>query len=101
MEYQGYRYDWDEDRDDDVTKLWHYAIGPDGKRHDVDFTPYETMSIADFRTFIDLGLPDRRLFGGRGPIHSDDLTKARDLMERLSAKIEDLPLLMKLDHSVT
>lgn len=98
MEYRGYRYGWSEDRDTDVSKINHYAVTPDGRLHHLDFTPYEFMMSEDFRIMVDLGLPDRFTLGLWSPIHRSDLVRARDLLERLSARIEDLPLLMKLDR---
>jgi hypothetical protein len=65
-------YEAEEIAEEDVVKIWHDAISPDGKRHHIDFTPYETMDKKTFKLWIKLGMPKRQ---GRGPLNTEEIIK--------------------------
>jgi len=56
--YKGHRCEISEDADDDVIKLWHTVVTPDGKMLTADISPY----CGDPRVvemWIDAGYPGR------------------------------------------
>lgn len=65
-------YEAEEMPEEDVVKIWHDAISPDGKRHHIDFSPYDTMDKETFKLWIKLGMPKRQ---GRGPLNKEDIIK--------------------------
>jgi hypothetical protein len=66
----GWTYQAQEDREEDNIKMFHDAIGPDGKRYPIDFSPYEVMTTETFGLWIKLGMPGRT---GRGPLGNDQI----------------------------
>jgi hypothetical protein len=68
--------DWtyraEEEDEGDVIKIYHDAVGPDGKRHMIDFSPYAVMDQKTFSLWIKLGMPKRQ---GRGPLDKDTIDK--------------------------
>lgn len=67
-----YTYEPYEDREDDVTKIFHRFRLADGTYVECDFTPYELMSEIDCMLWFDLDRPERI---GTGPLTSEDLKK--------------------------
>lgn len=59
----GYSYTSEYDKDDDVTKIFHYVITPQGERNPINWSSYEDMSNEDFKLWIYLGMPARPLKG--------------------------------------
>ena len=59
FEVDGWRYDSETERDDDVVKTWHTATGPDGERVTIDYDPYDVMTPDTFRLWLKLGRPGR------------------------------------------
>lgn len=55
--YDGWRYETEIDDEDDVSKIWHYAV-KDGKRVMINYSPYAFLSPQRFRNFIDNGHPE-------------------------------------------
>ena len=65
----GWTYEAEDDRDDDVVKITHWLIGPDGARHLVDVSPYDrNVSLQALAMLIDMGVPGRAEFGVNYPI---------------------------------
>lgn len=64
----GYTYDCEYDEDDDVRKIFHTAIDPDGKHHIIPWSSYEHMDNDDFKLWIHLGMP-------RNPLRGTNFTK--------------------------
>jgi hypothetical protein len=65
-----WRYEAEEDREDDNIKMFHSAISPEGKRFGIDFTPYGTMTPETFKLWVQLGKPGRQ---GRGPLDNQQI----------------------------
>jgi len=80
----GYKYDPYEETefDGENSKIFHSIITPDGKRVDVDFTPYQEMTGRDIELWIKLGMPKSQ--GGRN-FDSETLEK----MAREKGVVED------------
>jgi len=55
----GYNYVCEYETEEDVRKMYHYAIAPRGQRIAINWTPYEEMTTEDFKLWIHLGMPDR------------------------------------------
>lgn len=71
--YKGWTYtNYDEDYGDFLMKKEHRA-SKDGKEVEIDWTPYATMTDAQFKAWIDLGMPTRKTIGSIGPLDGDDL----------------------------
>ena len=80
-DYKGWTYDADIIDYDDNRKISHYAT-KDGKKVDMDWSPYSTPSKEDFALWVDLGMPDRKAVNGIGPLDIDDLIQlAKDKPE--------------------
>jgi len=99
--YKGWEYETDIIDYDDNRKISHTAK-KDGKEVSIDWSPYNYMSDEEFKTWVDLDMPDRKAVDSIGPLSSDDLaslmktklgTKARLAQE---AKKED-DITKKLD----
>lgn len=99
--YKGWEYETDIIDYDDNRKISHTAK-KDGKRVDIDWSPYNYMSDEEFKTWVDLDMPTRKDVDSIGPLSSEDLasmmktklgTKARLAQE---AKKED-DITKKLD----
>jgi len=71
-DYKGWKYGEDVEQYDDVTKKFHYAE-KDGKKVDMDWSPYSTPSEEQFKTWVDLGMPTREAVKGIGPLDHNDL----------------------------
>jgi len=69
--YDGWRYETEIDDEDDVSKIWHYAI-KDGKRVMINYTPYAYLSPQRFRNFIDNGHPE---LWNRSALGNDEFDK--------------------------
>lgn len=54
-----WRYDYDLENLGDNRKRAHYAIAPDGRRVEIDHTPYETITPDAFAAHVALGFPER------------------------------------------
>jgi hypothetical protein len=74
--YKGISYDYDLDVEpEECTKIFHYAVFPDGTRHHIDMSPYTRMRQTDFENWVDAGFPSRT---GPGPLDGEDLQKLAD-----------------------
>ena len=71
-DYKGWKYGEDIEQYDDVAKKFHYAE-KDGKKVDMDWSPYVTPSEEQFKTWVDLGMPTREAVKGIGPLSPEDL----------------------------
>ena len=71
-DYKGWKYGEEIDQYDDVTKKFHYAE-KNGKKVDMDWSPYSTPTEEDFRLWVDLGMPTRKAVKGIAPLNIDDL----------------------------
>lgn len=71
----GWHLEQDDDRDDDVVKIWHEAVHEDGRRVTLDWSPYRNIGREDFERLVRLGFPSRSAVQSIGPLNSDDLTK--------------------------
>jgi hypothetical protein len=58
---------------DDVTKIFHYAIKPNGGEISIDFSPYSTMTKETFKLWVKAGMPTRKDLGKRGPLDNEDI----------------------------
>lgn len=78
-EYKGYLY-WEEDEyDDDVIKTYHVVRKPDGGLTHVDWSPYSSMTLEDFKLWIDLDRPGRvQTKHGSHNLDTRDLLRIRD-----------------------
>jgi hypothetical protein len=70
FDVDGYHYHEELDRDKDVIKKFHYVTDPQGKTHEVDWSPYKEMTKDDVRKWINLGMPGRI---NAGPLNRADL----------------------------
>ncbi len=78
MEYKGFRFYEDEDREEDNIKIWHIIETPGGAHAYLDHTPYEHMDEATFQNYVDFYIangrfPNREDINSRGPLHKKDL----------------------------
>ena len=71
-DYKGWKYGEDIEQYDDVAKKFHYAE-KDGKKVDMDWSPYVTPSDKEFKLWVDLGMPTRKAVKGIGPLDHKDL----------------------------
>jgi hypothetical protein len=55
----GWTYEQEIEQYDDVSKIFHYAV-KDGKKVDMDWSPYTTPSDKEFKLWVDLGMPTRK-----------------------------------------
>jgi len=106
-DYKGWKYDVEYIEDEDTRKKLHSAT-KDGKQVSIDWTPYATMSDEQFKTWIDLGMPDRETVSSIGPLTAQDLeqlmktklgTRARLAQEGKPTDIE-LDVLKYTDEQV-
>lgn len=73
FEVDGYQYTPEMMREDQfVSKIWHDVVTPQGEKISVDWTPYEFMTPADFKLWLELGKPERIT---SAPLNSEDLQK--------------------------
>lgn len=68
----GWTYISDIEDEDDNRKIFHTAISPEGKRVDLDFSPYRKMDPTTFKLWIKLGTPGRQ---DSGPLDREQLEK--------------------------
>jgi len=73
FEYQGFVYSYDLEVSSDNCKTDHF-VTKDGKRTEMDWSPYSNPSAEDFKLWIDLGMP-RRV--GIGPLNERDLANLK------------------------
>ena len=72
--YKGYTYvPWD-DCDDDCVKIWHDFRSESGTTVTCDWSPYERMTEADIKLWIDLDMPGRI---HQFPLNHEDLLEIR------------------------
>ena len=107
--YKGYSYERYEDTEYDADgqaeniKIYHFVKTPLGSREiSLDWSPYEELTEAQFRQFIELGLPDRTaLRDSGGPLDQEELDElSRRQQEKIteevrSALLSDLRRLQK------
>lgn len=80
-----------EEMDEDVTKLGHYLVCKTTKKrlHQIDWSPYNDMSIEDVSLYIKLGCPERV---GNGPLDSHDLKtieRTQNLLNQINKATEE------------
>lgn len=78
----GWHHEQDDDHDDDVVKIWHYAVHEDGRRVTLDWSPYSNIPPHCFEQLVRLGFPGRI---GIGPLDEADL---RRLVEEAQERVE-------------
>lgn len=91
--FRGYSYEGDVEEEEDNRKIFHHVRTPEGKMIYMDFSPYSSVSQADFELWIRLGLPDRESTGIRGPLHREDLfalAQQRGLDETKETPLRDI-----------
>lgn len=92
--YKGWTYtNYDEDYGDFLMKKEHRA-SKDGKVVEIDWTPYATMTDAQFKAWIDLGMPTRKTIGSIGPLDGDDLD------QMMKTKAGTKAMLSREDHDL-
>ena len=97
-DYKGWKYGEDIEQYDDVTKKFHYAE-KDGKKVDMDWSPYVTPTEEQFKTWVDLGMPTRKAVKGIGPLDHNDLEQLMKTKIGTQASLtrEDKPMDIELD----
>ncbi len=80
MEYKGFRFYADEDREEDNIKIWHIIETPGGESTYLDHSPYEHMKEDTFQNYVEFYIkngrfPSRQDINSRGPLHYADLAK--------------------------
>lgn len=71
----GWHLEQDDDRDDDVVKIWHTAVHEDGRRVTLDWSPYSNISPRCFVLLVRLGFPSRSAVKSIGPLNEADLNR--------------------------
>jgi hypothetical protein len=71
----GHRYEVESDHDDDVVKIDHTVVLPDGSRRSIPFTPYRVMSSRAFAVYVEMGCPPSRLYVRGGNFDNETLEK--------------------------
>lgn len=71
----GWHQEQDDDRDDDVVKIWHEAVHEDGRRVTLDWSPYNNIPPRSFELLVRLGFPTRSAVGSIGPLNEADLNR--------------------------
>jgi len=76
-EYKGYFYHQEKDYEDDNIKIFHVVVDPslqaraEGRSETtMDWSPYSTPTLEEFRLWVDLGMPGRT---GAGPLDREGL----------------------------
>jgi hypothetical protein len=59
----GYSYTYYYDTEEDVRKIFHTVIHPDGSHHNIPWSSYEHMDSEDFKLWVHLGMPQSPLTG--------------------------------------
>jgi hypothetical protein len=59
----GWTYVSDVEEEEDNRKIFHTAISPEGKRVDMDFSPYDRMDPTTFKLWLKLDRPGRQNIG--------------------------------------
>jgi hypothetical protein len=80
-----------EEMDEDVTKLGHYLVCKATKKrlHQIDWSPYNDMTIEDVSLYIQLGCPKRM---GNTPLDSQDLKtieQTQNLLNQINKATEE------------
>lgn len=83
-EYNGYRHQFEVDREDDNIKIFHSVITPEGKEVSMDWSPYYMPTDEEFQMWVDLGCP-RRITSG--PLNRDDLVIIAERLDNERARI--------------
>ena len=77
MAYKGWTYEWDYEHDDgDVRKIEHWAVHEDGRKINLDFSPYlRGAKAVCIEAMVELDFPKRSDMPYRtsGPIYEEDL----------------------------
>jgi hypothetical protein len=68
----GWTYISDVDEEEDNRKIFHTAISPEGKRVDMDFSPYDRMDPTTFKLWLKLDRPGRQ---HSGPLDKEQIEK--------------------------
>jgi len=68
----GWTYISDVDEEEDNRKIFHTAVSPDGKRVDMDFSPYDRMDPTTFKLWLKLDKPGRQ---HSGPLDKEQIEK--------------------------
>lgn len=71
----GWSLEWDHDDDGDVVRTTHWAVHEDGRRVEIDWSPYRGIGRDDLRRLVALGFPTRFDVGSIGPLTSADLDR--------------------------
>jgi hypothetical protein len=62
MKHRNFVYRCEIDHDDDVSKIWHYAINcATQKRYGIDHSPYSYPTLEQFATEVDKILLDKTI----------------------------------------
>ena len=62
MKHRNFVYRCEIDHDDDVSKIWHYAINcATQKRYNIDHSPYSYPTLEQFSTEVDKILLDKTI----------------------------------------
>jgi hypothetical protein len=77
FEVDGWKYITDVEEEEDNRKIFHTALDPNGKRYDINFTPYGQMTAKTFQLWIKLGAPSR--LGNFGSFDNEDIVKAAEI----------------------
>lgn len=79
IQYDGYRLDQEEDREEDNVKIFHTIYDPRGKMlGTLDHSPYEYLDEDDLAVYVEFfkkhgRFPSRTNIDSRGPIHNEEL----------------------------
>jgi len=68
----GWTYISDVDEEEDNRKIFHTAVSPEGKRVDMDFSPYDRMDPTTFKLWLKLDRPGRQ---NTGPLDKQQIEK--------------------------
>jgi hypothetical protein len=68
----GWTYISDVDEEEDNRKIFHTAVSPEGKRVDMDFSPYDRMDPTTFKLWLKLDKPGRQ---HSGPLDKEQIEK--------------------------
>lgn len=85
--HANHTYTVERDEIDNNRKVFHRVERPDGRTTSIPFTPYETMTLASFTTYVEMGAPEssRGWIGSENAtvnFNNDSLTHIREVAER-------------------
>ena len=89
MQYLNHTYLAERDEDDDVVKLDHKVVLPDGSIKAIPLSPYDEMTEQDFRTWIDIGLPGPDFLFKTGNFFREDFARIRATAEEFNIPLND------------